>query len=57
MTTTKPIPPWQVKGVSEDTRRKIKAAAAMQGITIGQAVEEAIADWYEKITRAENHEK
>jgi len=36
--------PWQVKGIPEALRRRLKASAVMRGITIGQWLIEAITE-------------
>lgn len=40
-----PSTPWQVKNIPMELRRRLKAAAILKGITIGQALCEAIEMW------------
>lgn len=43
-----PNTPWQVKNIPMELRRRLKAAAVLKGITIGQALCEAIEMWLKK---------
>jgi hypothetical protein len=37
--------PWQIKNIPEELRRRFKAAAMLQGKTIGEAMVEAMEAW------------